>query len=251
VTIPDNTSVETGSTFVKTWRVRNTGACEWGPGYTLAFVGGDALGEGAPVDVPETVPGADAEVSVRLLSPDEPGRYRGEWQLCVNDTECFGQKLDVLVIATLPPSPTPRPTRPPTATPLPETAGVTKWLVYDDEIVGVREVAWSYRIGYYRPEAGRIFVSMYILAVNTGSGETRFWSDDFGLVDGGGEIHGELLLPEKEPGFGVCAIKPGGVCEGWWTTSVWDRAEVRTGLNFRWDPGLFDPILETEILADQ
>ncbi|MCJ7736353.1 MAG: NBR1-Ig-like domain-containing protein [Anaerolineae bacterium] len=52
MTIPDNTSVETGSTIVMTWRVRDPGAGEWGRGYTLAFVGGDALGEGAPVHMP-------------------------------------------------------------------------------------------------------------------------------------------------------------------------------------------------------
>ena len=35
VTIPDNSNVTGGTLFTKTWRVRNTGTCIWGSGYTL------------------------------------------------------------------------------------------------------------------------------------------------------------------------------------------------------------------------
>ena len=40
VTVPDETSVEAGETFVKTWRVRNSGETTWGQGYTLGFFNG-------------------------------------------------------------------------------------------------------------------------------------------------------------------------------------------------------------------
>ncbi|MDX1438190.1 MAG: NBR1-Ig-like domain-containing protein, partial [Anaerolineales bacterium] len=35
VTIPDNTVMEPGEQFVKTWRIRNEGTCSWGPGYEI------------------------------------------------------------------------------------------------------------------------------------------------------------------------------------------------------------------------
>ena len=35
VTIPDNTVIAPGTTFTKTWRVRNDGNCTWGPGLTF------------------------------------------------------------------------------------------------------------------------------------------------------------------------------------------------------------------------
>jgi hypothetical protein len=37
VTIPDGSSFVAGASFVKTWRVRNSGACAWGSGYSIIF----------------------------------------------------------------------------------------------------------------------------------------------------------------------------------------------------------------------
>jgi hypothetical protein len=114
-------------------------------------------------------------------------------------------------------------------------------------LVGVREIAWSNYLGYYRPEKGKIYVSLYVIAINNSDSETTFFSDDFALVDGGGEVSGEVIFGEQEPSFSTCTVKPGGVCEGWWTTMIWDRPEVKKNLVFRWDTGWFSPTFETEI----
>lgn len=202
----------------------------------------------ATVDqISPAAPGETIEVSVDLVAPEEQGQYRGNWQLCANEDECFGQEFYVQIIASPPPTPTPTNTLAPTSTPIPDTAGVTDWLVHEGRRVGVREISWSYSIDYYRPESGKIFLSLYVLAVNTGEYEESFFPSDIALVDGGGEVHGELLLGEKEPAFHSCTIKPGGVCEGWWTTSIWDREETKKNLMFRWDPGWFISSQETEI----
>src|SRR5688572_2187376 len=37
VSIPDNTRLEAGEKFTKTWKLQNTGSCTW-TGYTIAFV---------------------------------------------------------------------------------------------------------------------------------------------------------------------------------------------------------------------
>ena len=47
VTIPDNTVIPPGTSFVKTWKLRNDGNCAWGPGTTvdsMMLVGGTTMG---------------------------------------------------------------------------------------------------------------------------------------------------------------------------------------------------------------
>lgn len=43
VTIPDNTSLEKGQTFTKTWKLRNVGTCTWNSRYHLVFIGGENM----------------------------------------------------------------------------------------------------------------------------------------------------------------------------------------------------------------
>jgi hypothetical protein len=105
ITIPDNTPVEAGQSFVKTWRVRNTGTCDWGPGYRLTFIDGEQMGGAKPASVPDTPAGESAEVSIELVAPVERGQHRGSWQMCVNETECFGDALYVQIVSRLTPIP--------------------------------------------------------------------------------------------------------------------------------------------------
>src|SRR5574341_228707 len=44
VTIPDNTPMDPGKTFTKTWKVLNSGSCAWDPGFKFALTGGDPMG---------------------------------------------------------------------------------------------------------------------------------------------------------------------------------------------------------------
>ncbi|MCL4393386.1 MAG: NBR1-Ig-like domain-containing protein, partial [Chloroflexi bacterium] len=69
VTIPDGTLFAEGQSFVKIWRVRNTGTCTWDAGYQLAFVDGSRLGAPASVAVPLTPPGATADFAVSETAP--------------------------------------------------------------------------------------------------------------------------------------------------------------------------------------
>jgi hypothetical protein len=102
VTVPDNTRIEVGQRFVKTWRIRNTGSCDWGPGYEWTFVDGEQMGGPDSVAVPDTSAGGSAEVSVELVAPGGEGQYRGYWQMCVNETECFGDRLYVQILSVSP-----------------------------------------------------------------------------------------------------------------------------------------------------
>ena len=80
VTIPDNTNLEKGESFTKTWRLQNTGTCDW-IGYTVAFDSGERMDAPDSVPVPETVAGATVDVSVELLAPTIDGQYLGNFEL--------------------------------------------------------------------------------------------------------------------------------------------------------------------------
>lgn len=84
VTIPDNTVVQPGTSFVKTWRVRNDGTCTWGSIefalHRLVFARGDRLGAPDAVSLPPQVySGGVVDISVPMVAPTQAGIYRSEW----------------------------------------------------------------------------------------------------------------------------------------------------------------------------
>jgi uncharacterized protein YkwD len=79
VTIPDNTEVEGGSTFVKTWRIANTGTCIWGPDYSLIHYSEERMGAPAVVPLGVTYPGQTYDISVSLTAPNAIGSHRANF----------------------------------------------------------------------------------------------------------------------------------------------------------------------------
>lgn len=114
VTVPDDTELASGTAFIKTWRLRNTGTCDWGPGFSLVFVGGDQMGGSASVSVPATAAGSTADVSVNLVAPGEPGTYRGNWRMQSDAGLLFGSTVYVRIVVPAPATVTPTPTEEPT-----------------------------------------------------------------------------------------------------------------------------------------
>ncbi|MBN1956129.1 MAG: hypothetical protein JW900_13920 [Anaerolineae bacterium] len=98
VTIPDNMELEAGESFVKTWRLRNDGTCDWGDGFNLAFIGGDQMGGASPVPVPATAVGGTLDVSVNMTAPNDPGTYRGNWRLQSAEGVRFGSVIYVQIV---------------------------------------------------------------------------------------------------------------------------------------------------------
>lgn len=91
VTIPDNTRVEAGGSFTKTWRIRNDGTCTWGPDYALVFDRGAQIGGQAIVPLSGSVaPGSTTEISVNLQAPPTAGTHRGDWRIRAPDGTTFG-----------------------------------------------------------------------------------------------------------------------------------------------------------------
>lgn len=82
VTVPDNTRMDPGEAFTKTWRIRNTGDCTWTSGYTLVFKTGEPMG--APASSPlerETTPGGELDLSVNLTAPSQAAAFRADFEI--------------------------------------------------------------------------------------------------------------------------------------------------------------------------
>ncbi len=89
VTVPDNTAFKQGTTFVKTWRVRNVGTCAW-EGYTLVFAGGQQMNGAQSSPLPATAPDAIVDISITLTAPSRGGSHVGNWQFESKSGERFG-----------------------------------------------------------------------------------------------------------------------------------------------------------------
>ncbi|MBN1178639.1 MAG: hypothetical protein JXD18_05475, partial [Anaerolineae bacterium] len=98
VTVPDGTHFDKGEAFTKTWRVRNSGTCDWPEGTVLVlnysdFGGPETTTVGA-VAVGETV-----DISIDLTAPDSNGNFDALWNLKVDGAEIPGGALTAVIQA--------------------------------------------------------------------------------------------------------------------------------------------------------
>jgi hypothetical protein len=132
VTIPDDTIMQPGQPFTKTWRLLNAGTCTWTSEYALVWFSGEQMG--APLAIPlsgEVAPGQMVDLSVDMVAPETPGKYQSNWKLRnakgvlfgigPNAASAFWVRIEVVPSVT----PTPSSTLPvsvtPTITPTPST----------------------------------------------------------------------------------------------------------------------------------
>ena len=95
MTYPDGTKVIGGTSFVKTWRLKNDGSCTWTTSYDLAFVDGDRMSAPSFVDFPKQVkPGESIDISVSMIAPGTPGKYTAHFMLVDQNGNRFGPKSD-------------------------------------------------------------------------------------------------------------------------------------------------------------
>jgi hypothetical protein len=111
-----------GQSFIKTWRLTNSGSCAWSEDYALVFVTGDRMGGAEAIPLPMAVaPGSSVELSVALTAPAGGGTYQGRWLLRNPGGGRFGvgddaqTSLTVQITVSVTPVATPTPTpQPPT-----------------------------------------------------------------------------------------------------------------------------------------
>jgi hypothetical protein len=96
VTVPDGTVLGPNERFVKTWRVRSAGSCDWA-GYRVVLVGGEPMA-GLDHPIPDTPAGQEVEISIEMTSPDGPGDYKSYWQVQSPDGANLGTLTCVIVV---------------------------------------------------------------------------------------------------------------------------------------------------------
>lgn len=91
VTIPDDTNMQPGQSFSKTWRLRNAGTCTWNSSYSIVYFSGERMG--APDSVPLTgsvPPGQTVDVTVDMVAPTTAGTFQSNWKMRNASNQLFG-----------------------------------------------------------------------------------------------------------------------------------------------------------------
>lgn len=123
--IDDDTEMDPGQTFTKSWRLESVGTCTWTTDYALVWFSGEQLD--APASVPlkgSVAPGQTVEISVDMVAPHSPGTYQSNWKLRNSAGVLFGigpngsSPFWVRIVVVQPSTATPTP---PTTTPTPTT----------------------------------------------------------------------------------------------------------------------------------
>lgn len=94
-TIPDGSIVTPGSDVIKRWELKNSGTCNWGPGYTIRVVSGEALGATSPQDLFPARSGTSLSLEIKFLAPEEEGEFRSVWQAYSPAETAFGDTFYV------------------------------------------------------------------------------------------------------------------------------------------------------------
>jgi hypothetical protein len=91
ITIPDGSNFAPGTSIIKTWRLQNTGSCTWTKDYDLVYIRGPQMDGSDAIPLPHDVrPGENIDISVDLITPADPGGYKGFWMLRSQEGENFG-----------------------------------------------------------------------------------------------------------------------------------------------------------------
>jgi len=91
VTVPDGTFYAPGTTFTKTWRLRNIGNCTWTTSYALVFDSGEQMSAPSSVSFPTNVaPGQTVDLTVEMKAPSSNGHYISYWKLRNASNIIFG-----------------------------------------------------------------------------------------------------------------------------------------------------------------
>lgn len=91
ITIPDDTYLNPGEYFSKTWRLVNAGGCNWTENFTVVWFSGNDLGvnKEQPLGI-HVAPGESVDVTVDMVAPQTPGSYQSNWKLRNENNELFG-----------------------------------------------------------------------------------------------------------------------------------------------------------------
>ena len=97
VTIPTGTKFNPGDSFEKTWRLSNTGTCDWTSEFKFTYVGGNLFGSDT-TKVRGRVPvGSTKDISLQMVAPAGSGPVVSNWQMATDTGTFFGPVFAVSI----------------------------------------------------------------------------------------------------------------------------------------------------------
>jgi len=89
-TYPDDTEIEVGQDFDKSWRLKNIGTCTWNASYRVVFSSGEKLGgPDAQLLGVSVAPGEMVDIIIDMTVPNDEGIHKGIWKLQDDSGENF------------------------------------------------------------------------------------------------------------------------------------------------------------------
>lgn len=232
VTIPDDTVLQPGQSFTKTWRLENSGTCTWTKDYAVAFFSGDQMGAKSSVSLAGDVePGQSVDIAVDMVAPNKAGKYQGNWKLRNDSNVLFGigpggaAPFWVRIVVALTPTPTSTPRTPtPTSTsPAPPTSTPTATATQPVHVVGTA----SLNVG--------ATLDLDTDQINTAGADVAYSASDNGkhrLVPQGNALLG--VYSTSQPGQADCQASALGA-----SAIVVEDTPVGTYLCYRTDQGRY------------
>lgn len=163
VSVPAGTNFKPGDPFSKTWRLINTGTCEWTGDFKITYVGGNLFGSDTTKIRKRVGVGGTADISLDMVAPSgSSGTVVSNWQMATDTGNLFGPVLAVSIVL---------PGSNPTAT---STGCYSATLVSSSIPKG------------YKAKPGEVFEQAWQIK-NSG---TCDWTGDFKMTFVGGELFG-------------------------------------------------------------
>jgi hypothetical protein len=99
VTVPAGSNYKAGASFTKTWRLINTGTCDWTSEFKIAYVGGNLFGSDTTKIRKRVGVGGIADISLNMVAPSGlSGTVVSNWQMATDDGNLFGPVLAVSIL---------------------------------------------------------------------------------------------------------------------------------------------------------
>lgn len=99
VTVPVGTSFKAGDSFRKTWRLINTGTCDWTGDFKITYAGGNLFGSDTTKIRQRVGVGGIADISLDMVAPSgTSGTVVSNWQMATDAGSLFGPVLTVSII---------------------------------------------------------------------------------------------------------------------------------------------------------
>ena len=97
VTVSPGTKANPGDKFTKTWRLINTGTCDWLADFKITYVGGNLFGSDTTKIRQRVAVGNTGDISLPMVAPAGVGTVVSNWQMATDTGALFGPVLTVSI----------------------------------------------------------------------------------------------------------------------------------------------------------